>query len=220
MSDFWLYNPLVLFDKEHILEFWPNNKMSLTRKMNAIARSIITLTLIGFLFTQSVKLLITSVITLVVLVILYKTQYEKKQLESLKESAYREGFEGRNSDKFIDVFNDNFTTPTKQNPMMNVLMTDYADNPQRKMAAPSYNKRIAEKINDKSIKRNKLYQDLGDNLAFEHQMRNFHSMPNTTIPNNQRGFAEFCYGNMPSCKGGDDEQCNKSMRKIGGQIYY
>ena len=54
--------------------------------------------------------------------------------------------------KFIDVFNDNFTTPTKKNPMMNVLMTDYSDNPERKMAAPSYNKRIAEKINDKSIK--------------------------------------------------------------------
>ena len=76
MSDFWLYNPLVLFDKEHILEFWPNNNMSLTRKMNSIARAIIVLTLIGFLFTQSVKLLITSIITLVILVILYKTQYE------------------------------------------------------------------------------------------------------------------------------------------------
>ena len=185
-----------------------------------LSEPIVLLTLIGFLFTQSAKLLITSIITLVVLVILYKTQYEKKQLEGLKESAYREGFEGRNSDKFIDVFKENFTTPTKKNPMMNVMMTDYSDNPQRKMAAPSYNKRVAEQINDKSIKRNKLYQDLGDNLAFEHQMRNFHSMPNTTIPNNQRGFAEFCYGNMQSCKGGDSEQCNKVLRKIGGQIYY
>ena len=220
MSDFWLYNPLVLFDKEEILEFWPSNKMTLTRKMNAITRTIVLLTLIGFLFTQSAKLLITSIITIVILVILYKTQYEKKQLEGLRERAYREGFEGRNSDKFIDVFKDNFTTPTKKNPMMNVLMTDYGDNPARKMAAPSYNKRIAEQINDKSIKRNKLYQDLGDNLAFEHQMRNFHSMPNTTIPNNQKGFAEFCYGNMQSCKGGDTEQCNKVLRKIGGQVYY
>ena len=219
MSDFWLYNPLVLFDKDEILEFWPNKNMTLTRKMNAIARTIIALTLVGFLFTQSVKLLITSIITLVVLVVLYKTQYEKSQLESLKENAYRENFEGRNADKFVDVFTDTFTTPTKKNPMMNVLMTDYTDNPQRKMAAPSYNKRIAEKINDKSIKRNKLYQDLGDNLAFEHQMRNFHSMPNTTIPNNQKGFAEFCYGTMQSCKDGDTEQCNKALRKIGQNFY-
>ncbi len=211
---------MVLFDKEEILEFWPSNKMTLTRKMNAITRTIVLLTLIGFLFTQSAKLLITSIITIVILVILYKTQYEKKQLEGLRESAYREGFEGRNSDKFIDVFKENFVTPTKKNPMMNIMMTDYGDNPNRKMAAPSYNKRIAEQINDKSIKRNKLYQDLGDNLAFEHQMRNFHSMPNTTIPNNQKGFAEFCYGNMQSCKGGDTEQCNKVLRKVGRQIYY
>ena len=51
-------------------------------------------------------------------------------------------------------------------------------------------------------------------------MRNFHSMPNTTIPNNQKGFAEFCYGNMQSCKDGDSEQCNKALRKVGGQVYY
>ena len=31
-------------------------------------------------------------------------------------------------------------------------------------------------------------------------MRNFYTMPNTQIPNNQKKFAEFCYGNMPSCK--------------------
>ena len=54
------------------------------------------------------------------------------------------------------------------------------------------------------------YQDLGDNLAFEHSMRNFYAMPNTTIPNNQKEFAEFCYGNMPSCKDGDYFQCEKN----------
>ncbi len=219
MSDFWLYNPLALFNKDEITEFWPDKSMPLTRKMNAITRTILVLTLLGFLLTRSIKIVVTSAITLVILVILYKTQYEKSQLENLKETAYREGFEGRNADKFIDVFKDNFTTPTKKNPMMNVMMTDYTDNPNRKMAAPSYNKRVAEQINDKSIKRNKLYQDLGDNLAFEHQMRNFHSMPNTTIPNNQKGFAEFCYGNMPSCKEGNEDQCSKINRRVG-KVYY
>ena len=50
-------------------------------------------------------------------------------------------------------------------------------------------------------------------------MRNFHSMPNTTIPNGQKAFAEFCYGNMPSCKDGDNEQCSKINRRVGG-VYY
>ena len=41
-------------------------------------------------------------------------------------------------------------------------------------------------------------------------MRNFYSMPNTQIPNNQKDFANFCYGNMPSCKEGDELQCSKN----------
>ena len=41
-------------------------------------------------------------------------------------------------------------------------------------------------------------------------MRNFYAMPNTQIPNNQKDFAMFCYGNMPSCKDGDSLQCSKN----------
>ena len=29
-------------------------------------------------------------------------------------------------------------------------------------------------------------------------------------PNNQKEFAQFCYGNMASCKDGDVEQCLKN----------
>jgi len=50
-------------------------------------------------------------------------------------------------------------------------------------------------------------------------MRNFHTMPNTQIPNNQRSFAEFCYGNMASCKDGDDISCTKNLRRVGGIPY-
>ena len=32
-------------------------------------------------------------------------------------------------------------------------------------------------------------------------------MPNTTIPNGQKAYAEFCYGNMPSCRDGDAFAC-------------
>ncbi len=41
-------------------------------------------------------------------------------------------------------------------------------------------------------------------------MRNFYAMPNTKIPNNQKDFAMFCYGNMPSCKEGSALQCSKN----------
>jgi len=45
--------------------------------------------------------------------------------------------------------------------------------------------------------RKKLFADLGDKYEFDDSMRSFYTNPNTTIPNYQKGFAEFCYG---SCR--------------------
>ena len=72
MSNFWLYNHLVLLDKEHILEVWPKPEMDLSRKLNAITRIVVLLTVIGMIITRSGKILITSIVTLIALVILYK----------------------------------------------------------------------------------------------------------------------------------------------------
>jgi len=225
MSKFWLYNPLNLFDKNHILELWPTEGMELELKLNAITRLIILLTILGFALTKSVKIVITSVITLIILVILWKTQYEREQNAKIKETIAKEGFQNISGDDFSNVFKGVFQEPTAKNPLMNVMLTDYKDDPKRKKAAPSYNKNITNKINknakywNKNPYAKKLFEDLGDNLSFEHTMRSFHSMPNTTIPNAQKAFAEFCYGNMPSCKEGDVDACSKINRRIGG-IYY
>jgi len=35
----------------------------------------------------------------------------------------------------------------------------------------------------------------------------FYSMPNTRIPNDQTAFADFLYGNMPSCRDGSAFAC-------------
>ena len=67
--------------------------------------------------------------------------------------------------------------------------------------------------------KNRLFQDLGDNFVFNQSMRNFYSTPSTTIPNDQKGFAEFCYGNMSSCKEGDTIQCSKNNRRLGNSMY-
>ena len=50
---------------------------------------------------------------------------------------------------------------------------------------------------------------MGDATNFENSMRNFYTMPSTTIPNNQKAFSEFCYGNMKSCRDGDNDHCSK-----------
>ena len=69
-----------------------------------------------------------------------------------------------------------------------------------------------EKAINNSTMDPRLFLDLGDNLAFDRSMRNFYAMPNTKIPSDQKAFGEFCYGDMPSCKEGNEFQCTKNNK--------
>ena len=102
-----------------------------------------------------------------------------------------------------------FKQPTKRNPLMNVLLPEIQYDPQRKAAAPAFNPTVEKTINAK-VANPKLFLDLGDNIAFDASMRNFYATAATTVPNDQTAFAEYCYGTMPSCRGGDYIQCSKN----------
>ena len=112
---------------------------------------------------------------------------------------------------YYELIKDDYNTPTNKNPVMNVLLTEIQDNPTRKSAAPTFNPIVSEDINtatkefitnefkDPNIDE-KLFKDLGDNFAFDQSMRTWYATPNTQIPNDQKKFAEFCYGNMKTNK--------------------
>ena len=53
----------------------------------------------------------------------------------------------------------------------------------------------------------KIFKDLGDSFDFDQSMRQFYATPNTKIPNDQKSFAEFLYGDMVSCKEGHELAC-------------
>jgi hypothetical protein len=202
-SPFWLDNPNILFNKKKIMHIWPQSKYSCTGKLNAITRLVIILTLLGYLFTRNVKIIVTGVITIIVIIILYKTQKRKRKLN---KKILKEGF---TSPELYERVKSSFVKPTKTNPLMNVLLPEIQYNPQRKPAAPAFNPTVEKQINNK-VADPRLFLDLGDNIAFDQSMRNFYATPNTTIPNDQTAFAEFCYGTMPSCRGGDYLQCSKN----------
>jgi hypothetical protein len=208
MVSFWLENPNTLLNKNYITEIWPNSDFNLARKLNAITRLIIILTILGYFFTKSPYIPVSALVSIVILVIIYKTKMKTEKVEEFVGSFKKRDAAVKDLDTILQK---EFTMPTKKNPVMNVLMTEYSENPKRKPAAPSYNEVVEEEINEKAQRKdNKLFKNLGDNLSFEHSMRNFYAMPNTKIPNNQKDFAMFCYGNMPSCKEGSALQCSKN----------
>ena len=62
---FWINNPNILFDKQYIFEFFPIETMSYEQKLNTVTRTVLILTIIGFLFTRSFRLLLISFITII-----------------------------------------------------------------------------------------------------------------------------------------------------------
>ena len=114
-----------------------------------------------------------------------------------------------------------FEEVKKNNPLGNVLLTDIMDKPTRKSAPPSFNTEVYEDISNHTKKmiqklnpsidntNQQLFGDLGEKFEFDQSMWQYYSNPNTKIPNDQGAFADFLYGDMPSCRGGDDIACIK-----------
>ena len=218
-TPFWLNDPTILFKKDNLSEIWPTSKMSPVEKINAITRLVLLLTLLGYLFTLSIRIVIVGLVTLASIVILYLAQgHVSSKKQNLKESFSNklpEVFPAFTDPKTYDLVKKNLETPTPENPLMNVLLPEIKYNPDRKGAAPTFNPTVEKEINssvkelierpfnDKNISE-KLFSNLGDEIGFNRSMRQWYATPNTRIPNDQKGFADFLYGDMISGKEGNE----------------
>ena len=70
---FWFNDPSILLNKEHIHKIWPNPDMKYKEKLNAITRLVIILSILGYVLTNSYKMLLSCLFTLGIIVMLYKT---------------------------------------------------------------------------------------------------------------------------------------------------
>ena len=228
----WFNNPLVLFKRGHINQIWPKGNMNKNEKINAITRLVIILTILGFLVTQNYNFIMTGIIALGVITILYYAkEYKNKNDGTNLDSEKKNPVEGFTNPQVYKALKNNFTNPTNKNPLMNVLLPEIRDEPKRKMAAPAYNKAVEKEINedtknmvvsnfdnDPEIKK-KLFSSLGDSFEFEDfGQHNFYATANTRIPNDQKGFADFCYGDMVSGKEGNDFALIKNNPRIGSIV--
>jgi hypothetical protein len=215
---FWSEDPNVLLSQKYLLEFFPTENMTFNQKLNAVSRLILIMTILGFIYTKSIRILIISAIIFGCIFFLHLN--EKRRLSKSRQEGY-----DNPSMEYAPVrdLKKDFLAPTPNNPFGNVLMTDYEDDPTRLPAPPVDNPLIANQVLESAkqfvIKHNsgqpdiaeKLFHDLGDNFEFEQSMRPFYSNPATEIPNDQSAFAEFCYGGMTSCKEGNNFACARNL---------
>ena len=71
ISQFWLYNPNILFRSDEIHNIWPSNDMTFEDKLNAISRLVIILTIVGYLSMKKTKILLSGILTLGAIILLY-----------------------------------------------------------------------------------------------------------------------------------------------------
>jgi len=231
-NTFWINNPTILFHKSKINQLWPDKSFSSDEKLNAITRLVILLTLLGYLVTRRLTVVFTGVITLGVIIVLYYAQKSKTNGNDVSHQRMKESIkdvlqEGFSNSKIYEKTKPSFTNPSKKNPAMNVLLTEINDKPNRKPAAPAFNPSVEKQMNEETQKfvtgndgafnendskkqsklNAKIFKDLGDSFDFDQSMRQFYATPNTKIPNDQKSFAEFLYGDMVSCKEGHELAC-------------
>tara|TARA_Y100000992_G_scaffold228629_1_gene160004 strand:- start:4 stop:672 length:669 start_codon:yes stop_codon:yes gene_type:complete len=203
---FFANDPSVLIHRDYITHLWPNDKMTTTQNLNAIVRLLVLLTLLQILlFGFKYSFVLSTLFSVILLVAYHHFMVLDKEVEP---------FDGFNEKKKVKK-KVSFDKIKDTNPMGNVLVTDYNGNPNKKSAPPAYKPNVVEEINKqtKSFIKNfnsdnnqidkKLFRDLGDNYMFEDSMSRFYSNPNTQVPNDQEGFAKFCYGDMVSTKEGN-----------------
>lgn len=233
-TPFWLNEPTILFDKKQITEIWPNPNMSNMEKLNAISRFVIIASLLGYLITLNMGIIFVGIITLAVIAILYHVQSNKIIADEKAKELPPKIKESFTNAILYNEVKDDYTNPKENNPMMNVLLPEISYNPTRNEAAPAFNAEVEKNINnstkdyvvdssfsDESTKqkeyiKRKLFSDLGDSYTFDDSMRNFYTNPNTTIPNDQGGFANFCFGDMISAKEGNEFALGRWQPRVGG----
>jgi len=189
----WFNDPNILLKE---LDIWPMEDMSSVKKYNAITRLVILLTIIGFIATKSIQIILIGIICLGIIVYVNINNKEKDIKANINENFI-------NNDLY-ELIKPNLDLGSKTNPFGNVMMESDVN---KKIAAPGYNSNVKAEIKKnvfESIKEtnknnddiNKIIKNDVDNKNFESSLHNYYSTANSQQPNDQQGFIDFCYGDL------------------------
>jgi hypothetical protein len=186
-NDFWYNNPSILFNKAYIYDIVPLKSYTFNQKLNSLARFFIALSFVLVIIKNNINYLIFALFGLITTYLLHITFINEAFI------ANEQGLH---------------TLPTSNNPFMNVLNHEIVDKPERPPAASHSDINIRTEV-DKYFNEN-LFKDADDVWNKGNSQRQFYTTPNTTIPNDQAGAANWFYeGVNKVCKDGDLEMCGR-----------
>ena len=197
----WFNNPRELFRSDKILSFWPTKRQSPAERINASTRFILYLSCLLYIIKRDLRVFVLAAMVIGVLYVFDKTGV-------VKDAPGAPSFDCQ--------------MPSNDNPLGNVLLTDYTDNPDR--AAACYYPSVEEKV----------YETLDNTVAYgptrsrgampdsqrKAFARQFISAPVSSIPGDQTAFAEWCYGKKfdPMCRD-DPSKCDPNYWGVQPEAY-
>ena len=186
----WFEDTTVLLDS--ITQFIPNGEMSYEEQLNAMVRFAIYFAALWFFYAMNYNVFYIPIFVMLFTYLVYAPMKERGQSN--------EGFEAKEQH---EEQHEECVKPTINNPFMNVMLTDYVDNPARGPACENVEEKVKEGFEYN------LYKDVDDVWERNNSQRQYYTNPATTIPNDVESFANWCYKVPYSCKSGDMEACLK-----------
>jgi len=202
----WYEDPMVLLDADEMWNIVPSGHEDTTSQTNAIMRFALYFTVILVLVRRSVDALFALVVAGAFTYVLHRSHededaHREELMERLDVQKTRPGESASGEAACV--------RPTRDNPFMNVMLTDLKDFPNRPSACHPNHKAVKKNI-DKHFSHN-LFRDVDDAFGRSTSSRQFYTMPSTTVPNDRDALARWLYQTPPTCKEGNLERCTSSL---------
>lgn len=158
------------------LEFWPSRDQTTAEQLNTFVRLITYATVAVFAYNMHVATVFVGILLIALVTLVYRGRGGK--------------FAGLQA-----VIPPKCRMPTKNNPFMNVPLTEYG----KTFGPPTCNydevkAEMRTQFNDG------LYRNIEDIYENENSQRQFFTVPNGGNPPDRTAFAKFLYGNQRNCK--------------------
>ena len=190
MTEIWYNNPKILLN--NLDEFIPDKNLSYNNKINSIVRFAIYYSILIILLDCNINYLYISLV-LIIVSYYFGNYYNNNSIEKEKEK-----FNDSNSVEKNENNNLKCKRPTDDNPFMNYTLGDLLDDNKMEQGPACQYDDIKDEMRQKF--RKDLFADSSDLWGKYISDRNFYTMPNTEIVNNQSEFAEWLYGGHGTCK--------------------
>lgn len=207
METIWFKDVKNLINEHTYDKFFPSASMTYTEKLNSIMRLSLYFAVILLVINKDANVLFVPLLAAIFTYMLYNGNVKKLKDE---EDFLTE----MNMQKDVHT-SELCHKPSENNPFMNILMSDYSQNPRRAKAC-NISQSPVKKMTQKYFNNN-LYRDVGDVFQKNASDRNYYTMPSTEIPNAQDQFLKFAYNIDQTCKEGNGRVCYaNSYRNIYG----